>query len=81
MWVKSLEIEPQQYSVVTQDAWPQSALGTGVLYTDAGVFNPSVDALQAVYSDALNKAFTYLDPRELQTLRPQIERIKENVRH
>lgn len=81
MWVKSLEIQPQQYSVTTQEAWPQSALGTGGLYSDAGVFNPSVDALQIVYADAMNKAFTYLDPRELRTLLPQIERIKKNVRH
>lgn len=81
MWVKSVEIAPQSYDVASQEAWSLAAIAAGQHYGDAGIFNPTVDTLQGVYNDSLAKAFTYLDPRELQQLRPQIDRIKKRIRY
>ncbi|MEL7022280.1 MAG: hypothetical protein AAGL69_00960 [Pseudomonadota bacterium] len=81
MWVKSVEIPPKQYNVTSQDAWSATAIASNQHYNDAGIFNPTVDTLQGVYNDSLAKAYTYLDPRELQQLRPQIDRIKKRIRY
>ncbi|MHA7838004.1 MAG: hypothetical protein ACX98W_11150 [bacterium] len=81
MWVKSLEIEPKQYAVQSTRPWTDEAINGRQFYQDPGIFNPTVDSLQVVYQDAMGKAFTYLEARELQALRPQIERIKQRIRY
>lgn len=81
MWTKSLEIAPQSFDVSSTSAWTASDIASGNFLADPGVFNPTYDALSATYADVLRKSNTYLDPRELRQLRPQIERIKNRIRY
>lgn len=79
MWVKNIDIKPQLVSVSSNKAWNYSAMQTGGFYDDPGIHNPILVSLREIYHDALTQAYTYLEPQELQTLRPQIQRIKQRV--
>ena len=81
MWVKSVNIDTIQVPVSSNKAWRYDAVQTGGFYNDPGIHNPTLKALRKVYVNALEQAYTYLEPKELQQLRPQILRIKEGVRY
>ncbi len=80
MWVKSVPIEGVRVPVASTIAWRNDYISKGAYYSDPGIHNPTLEALRGVYDNALSKAYIYLDPRELQMLKPEIKRIKDKVR-
>jgi hypothetical protein len=86
LWVKKLELEPQQVSGVQAfEAHPVVDPTTGVVVrVDVGkplyqgVEEGIGDAMMKWYPTIAEKAWTYLNTEELRTLKPQVQEIREH---
>lgn len=86
LWVKKLELEPQQIQGVQAFAAnvetdPTTGAATrvdvgNVLYK--GIEESIGDAMMKWYPVIAQKAWTYLDPEEMATLKPQVAEIREH---
>lgn len=73
VWVKSIELPPQNINIRSDRQYP------GVSWSpmdDPGYFNPVASLLEEYYKTTMNKAWVYLDPYELEALKPQIIKIR-----
>ena len=79
LWVKSVPVPSVTYPVESTKSYPYGTLPSTYM-KDAGFHNPTVKALQEIYGSTLDKSYAFLEPRELQLLKPQAQRIKSESR-
>lgn len=76
VWTKSVELSRQQINIKTEKLYESQSVTFDKLLEDPGVNNPVSKLLENYYQTAMQKAWNYLDPRELEILKPQIELIR-----
>jgi len=82
IWVKSIPINPVSFGIKTTTPLTEVELKRDPFpLSDPGVYNPLSLKLEVIYKEAMSKAYIYLEPKELQQLKPQIQKIKDRVRH
>ena len=80
VWTKSVSIHSQRIHVSSEKQYLENYASNnmGILYNDPGIYNPVTQVLGNIYQVTMEKAWDYLDPRELELLIPQVQKIREN---
>jgi len=77
VWTKNIEIEPESIFVKSERLYTEPKTPLYLWTNDAGFYNPLLGQLERFYDKTMQKAWNYLDPRELEFLKPQVNKIRE----
>jgi hypothetical protein len=74
--VKNVDLPVQNVHVKTTLRYDQLKLS----FKDPGVYNPLIEAMEALYNTPFDKMWNFFDLEEVQSWKPQIEELREKKR-
>jgi len=78
LWKKNITLTSQTITIASTKEYNDCSVSTLVadVFGDPGVNNPIVTVLESYYQTIMNTAWKHLDPLEMATLKPQVDKIR-----
>jgi hypothetical protein len=77
-WKKTVALPRKEIVAQGNKTWTGKPTPTQMLSLDTGVYNPIAKALEEYYQEAIKTAWRHIDAQEMQLIKKEIEKSKQN---
>lgn len=79
LWIKSIPLPQQTISISSTREYDSQDMN--IAFSDPGINNPIVTVLEAYYKTIMQTTWNHLDPNEMKSLKPQVDKIRANKKY